>query len=56
MKKLTIGCIFALAVIGVPAISSAIGLEPVPVAEPTTALLLAAGGVGVAALTKKKRQ
>jgi len=55
MKKLTIGFIFAVAVIGVPAISSAIGLEPVPMPEPATALLLAAGGVGVAALSKKKR-
>jgi hypothetical protein len=55
MKKLTIGFIFGLALIGVPRITLAIGLEPVPMPEPATAILLAAGGVGVAVLRRKKQ-
>jgi hypothetical protein len=55
MKTLTIGFIFALDFIGVPRITLAIGLEPVPMPEPATALLLAAGGVAVAVLRRKKQ-
>jgi hypothetical protein len=55
MKKLTIGFIVALALIGVPRTTLAIGLEPVPMPEPATALLLTAGGLGVAVLRRKKQ-
>jgi hypothetical protein len=55
MKKLAIGSILLLAVIGVPRLASAVGLEPVPVPEPATALLLAAGVLGMAAFWQRKR-
>ena len=55
MKATSIGIIFILAVIAVPAISFAVGLEPVTVPEPGTALLLAAGGFGLVHLARRKR-
>lgn len=54
MRKLTIGFVFMLAIVGLPAISSALGLEPVTVPEPATALLLAAAGFGLAGLARKR--
>jgi hypothetical protein len=55
MKNLTTGFIFLLAVVGLPSISAAVIGEPVPVPEPATALLLAAGGFGVFSLARRKR-
>jgi len=56
MRKLIIGFVFVLAIIGAPVISSALGLEPVTVPEPTTALLLAAGGAGLVSVARYKRR
>lgn len=55
MRKLRIGFIFVLAIIGVPSICAAVIGEPITVPEPTTALLLAAGGFGVFGLARRKR-
>jgi len=56
MKTPITALIFILSVIAVPAIGSATGLEPVTVPEPATALLLAAGGLGLAGLATRKRR
>ena len=55
MKNIRFGLLFLVALIGTPAMAAAIGLEPVPVPEPATALLLAASGLGLAGLVRRKR-